>query len=64
MNWDAIGVIAELLGSVGVFVTFIYLSLHIRQNTAALNLSQLRAVLSDAQLARGRFVENKEVAEL
>lgn len=36
MNWDAIAAIGELLGSVGVLVTLVYLALQIRQNTASL----------------------------
>ena len=36
MNWDAIGAIAEFVGSVAVVVTLIYLTSQLRQNTKAL----------------------------
>ena len=37
MNWDAIGAIGELLGSVGVLITLVYLAVQIRQNTDSLS---------------------------
>jgi hypothetical protein len=33
MNWDAIGAIGELVGAAAVFITLVYLTLQIRQNT-------------------------------
>jgi len=36
MGWDAIGAIGELLGSIGVLVTLVYLAIQIRQNTDSL----------------------------
>lgn len=36
MGWDAIGAIGELLGSIGVLVTLVYLAVQIRQNTDSL----------------------------
>ena len=36
MNWDAIGAVAEFVGSVVVVVTLIYLTSQLRQNTKAL----------------------------
>ena len=37
MNWDALGAIAELLGAVAVFLTLAYLTIQVRQNSAALD---------------------------
>ena len=33
MNWEAIGVIAEVVGAVAVVATLTYLAVQIRQNT-------------------------------
>ncbi|MDA1373018.1 MAG: hypothetical protein O2971_20015 [Proteobacteria bacterium] len=41
MNWEAIGVFAELLAAIGVLITLIYLSVQVRQaNAQALLASQ------------------------
>ncbi len=39
MNWDAIGAVGEILGALVVVVTLGYLAIQIRQNTAALRVS-------------------------
>jgi hypothetical protein len=39
MNWDALGAIAALLGSIGVIATLAYLSAQIRQNTAVMKVT-------------------------
>jgi hypothetical protein len=33
MNWDAIGAIGQMLGSLAVLITLVYLALQVRQNT-------------------------------
>jgi hypothetical protein len=45
MNWDAIGAIGQLLGSVAVFVTLSYLAIEVRhaRSEAKRTLSQRRA---------------------
>jgi hypothetical protein len=35
MNWDAIGAIGEMIGAAAVFVSIIYLSIQIKENTRA-----------------------------
>ena len=35
MNWEAIGVVAEVVGAAGVIITLVYLAIQIRQNTAS-----------------------------
>ena len=50
MNWEATSGIAEVLGATGVIVTLVYLAIQIRQNSAAVRLSnywQLTAQLSE-----------------
>ncbi len=46
MNWEALSAIAELVGSVAVVVTLIYLSVQIRQNTKS-NASAVRQSFYD-----------------
>lgn len=36
MGWDAIGAVSEFIGSLVVFLTLIYLSVQIRQNTKSM----------------------------
>ena len=42
MNWDAIGAIAELLASITVIVTLIYLATQIRQSNTNLHITTTR----------------------
>ena len=43
VNWDALGAIAELVGAIAVLATLIYLTLQIRQNSRALEKSNIHA---------------------
>jgi hypothetical protein len=63
VNWDAIGAIGQILGSVGVLITLVYLSLQIRharmetrRSTSSVRVSsasqQLMAFAADERLAR------------
>ena len=36
MNWEAIGVIAEVVGAVAVIVSLVYLAIQVSSNTRAL----------------------------
>jgi len=45
MNWDAIGAIGEIIGATAVFVTLIFLTVQLRQNTKAVDESR-RATIS------------------
>ena len=51
MNWEALGAIAELLGSVAVFLTLAYLTIQVRQNSKALDLQNQ---FSAAQIMQSR----------
>ena len=48
MNWDAIGAIGEVVGAVAVFITLVYLSLQIRQNTRSVKASAVQAAMISA----------------
>ena len=63
MNWDAIGAIAEIIGSSAVVVSFVYLALQIRQSSksarsASANQSRmavtdvLSAISSDSETSK------------
>ena len=43
MNWDAIGAIAELLGSVAVVITLLFLAAQLRSNSAMLRNSSMQS---------------------
>jgi hypothetical protein len=44
MNWEAIGVTAELLGAIGVIATLVYLARQINQNTSTVRASAAAAL--------------------
>jgi hypothetical protein len=45
MNWDAIGAMGQVLGSIAVFVTLAYLAVQTRQNTQAVTTSIFEAAM-------------------
>ncbi len=51
MNWEAISAIAEIVGSVAIVVTLVYLAVQIRQST--------RASQSAARFESGRYWSNE-----
>ena len=46
MNWEAISAISEIVGVTAVMITFIYLAVQIRQNTAAVATSTYESVMT------------------
>ena len=57
MNWEAIGALAELAGAAGVVLTLVYLSVQLRQNTRAIQGSEV-AYRSNLEMAtNGRFFD-------
>jgi hypothetical protein len=50
MNWEAVGALAELAGAAGVVVTLAYLSVQLRQNTRAIQGSEV-AYQSNLEMA-------------
>ncbi len=44
MNWEAVGIVAEVVGAIGVILTLIYLAHQIRQNTKQSRLSSIQAI--------------------
>lgn len=71
MNWDAIGAIAETLGSVGVLISLFYLASQIRLNTrqikASIESDQLSAFERNIEAGnriREMFLVHPEIAAL
>ena len=64
MNWDAVGAIGEIVGAVAVILTFGFLALQIRQNTAALRTTNDNILYQfrDSQFAS--LSENEELAAI
>ena len=64
MNWDAIGAIAELLGAIAVFITLVYLTLQIRQNTQAVRASAMNSSVVQVGNVRRDIYADSEMAEI
>jgi hypothetical protein len=47
MNWDALGAIAEMLGSIGVIGSLVFLGLQTRKNTKEVARSNSRQTYAD-----------------
>ncbi len=46
MNWEAISAVGQLVGSLGVLVTLIYLAIQMKQNTAAVAKSTYESTMT------------------
>lgn len=64
MNWGAIGAIGEVLGAIAVFVTLLYLSVQIRQNTRAVQATGMDSLVSSVNDIRRSLFESPELSEL
>ena len=64
MNWDAIGAFAETISAIAVVVTFVFLTIQLRQNTQAIEHSTNRGVFEDAYTWMYKVIENPEIAEI
>ena len=51
MNWEAVGIIAEVVAALGIIITLIYLAVQIRQSTEHSKLSSAQAVDTSNMLA-------------
>lgn len=64
MNWDAINAITEVLGTLAVIVTLIYLSRQIRDGNRQAELEGLRFTLNGFNDYMALVVQSKETASL
>ena len=64
MNWDAISAVGEVVGSIAVVVTLIYLAVQIRQNTKSVQSAALEGTVNTAIATRQAIFENPEMANI
>ena len=60
MTWTDIGVLAELLGAIGVIASLIYLSRQVRQNTRAVRMANAAAGQNNFQQLARFLYEDRE----
>lgn len=64
MNWEAIGAIGELVGSIAVVASLVYVAVQLRQHTAMMRtLASQERVQRDFDIASA-LIENRDVAEI
>lgn len=61
MNWQAIAAISEIIGTIAVVVSLIYVAVQIRQNTAALNTDARASFLAALQTVNSFSLANSDV---
>jgi hypothetical protein len=71
MNWDEIGVIAEVIGAIAVVVSLVYVAVQIRQNSSSLNRSNEYAQATSVHESNSLYIqvfspilENGDVADI
>mgnify|MGYP000105893757 CR=1 FL=1 len=64
MNIMELGALGELVGSIGVLATLIYLAIQMRQNTMAVRLNTAHAVTGELQEMCGLLASNQELAKI
>ena len=64
MNWEAIGVIAELLGATAVVVTLLYLAVQMRLAREATQVQSTYSTIEVYANWRGHLIENGDLAGL
>jgi hypothetical protein len=61
MTLEQLANLAEIVGSIGVIITLIYLARQIRQNTRALNGATMQAVTADVRDELKWFAQNSDL---
>ena len=64
MNWDAIVAISQLVAAVGVILSFVFVGLQIRQNTAALQRNEHNSTMAQWTVIRMAIARNRDIAEI
>jgi len=63
MNWEAVGATGEVLGSIAVVVTLLYLSIQIRQNTQSNRTAAIQTMASQEASWLSTAVQTPELAQ-
>ena len=64
MSPDLLSVFAQVIGTLGVIVSLVFVGLQIRQNTGALQRNEHNSTMSQWTVIRMAIAQNSEVAEL
>jgi hypothetical protein len=64
MNWEAAGAIAEIVASIGVILSLIYLALQIRSQNTESRIASANELVSQFLAANRYLARAKELAEL
>ena len=62
MNWEAIGAIGEVLASIGVVISLLFLSIQLRENTKAMSTQSQERNLDELKIIWSKFVDDPELA--
>ena len=61
MNWDAIGAIAEMLGSIAVVITLIVLLIQVRHSASMLKHSTVQSIMNTNNEFLGNLANNPDL---
>src|SRR5207237_1220054 len=64
MSFEQISYLAQIVGSVGVVVSLIFVGLQIRQNTGALQRDEHNSTMAQWTVIRMAIAKNRDIAEL
>jgi hypothetical protein len=64
MNWDAFGAISELVGSIALIVTLVYLAIQLRQNTRATRSVTFQAINDGMSRVTEVFATDPELSRI
>ena len=62
MNWEALGAIADIIGSLGVIVTLGYLAVQIRQNTSSVRGAAYQSIIESVASANDLLASNPQLS--
>ena len=64
MNWEAVGATGELIGSVAVLATLVYLAIQIRQNTRSLKAASHHAITDSFNAINAKIIDDPATARI
>ena len=64
MSFEQISYLAQIVASVGVIVSLIFVGLQIRQNTGALQRNEHNSTMTQWTVIRMAIAKNRDIAEL
>ena len=64
MNWEAIGVVAEVVAATGVIITLVYVAIQIKQNTASTRTLTQQQLFDSVMEVNCRIADSPDIAKL